>query len=115
MLVALAGMSNKMNMRLSLVFTMIFSERRGRIWMLAIHPSHRKLAWITAMCQDKDGNLIMGMAELRSIILLLKQNLEFVWKVDALKNLGLEAQANGQMEWVQEIEAKLEELEVTMT
>jgi len=81
--------------------------------MLTIHPAHRRLAEITAMCQDKNGNLIMGAVELRYIMPLLKENLDLVWQVDELKNLALEAQAAGDMEWVLEITAKLEELEIT--
>lgn len=80
-----------------------------------IHNVHRKLAQCTLFSMDTEGNIKMGLAELKLIMPLLRENLELVQKTDGLKNIALEAQATGDMEWVQEITMQLEEMEAQCT
>lgn len=81
---------------------------------VGIHPLHRQLAKITYMSMDKDGNLIIGMPELRLLMPLLKQNLALIWRLDELKELTLEAYSMGETDWAQELEEKIAELEGAM-
>ncbi|MBO2943612.1 hypothetical protein JJQ72_06420 [Paenibacillus sp. F411] len=76
-----------------------------------IHPAHRKLAAITLMNTDSNGVIRMSLLDLSMILPLLRLNLELVRESDELKNLALEAQTTGDMEWVQEITMKLDEME----
>lgn len=82
---------------------------------LMIHPVHRKLAQLTLMTMQPDGTSSMGLNELKLIIPLLKENLKLVTMTDGLKNIALEAQVLGDMEWVQEITMKLDEMEAQCT
>lgn len=82
---------------------------------VAIHPVHRQLALITLMNTDKKGNLIIGYAELKLILPLLKANLELVYKIDGLKEIAFAAQCNDQMDLVQHICEQLDELEAQCT
>ena len=82
--------------------------------MIAIHPIHRKLALIAYMSMDRDGNMIIGEPELRLIMPLLRANLDLVRRIDELKELAYTAQVVGDMEWVQEICQRIDELEVLM-
>ncbi|WP_201319103.1 hypothetical protein [Paenibacillus sp. EPM92] len=79
--------------------------------MIAIHPVHRKLAEIVFMNTDKNGNLLLGNAELQLILKELRKNMELVYRNDSLKELSFVAYQMGDMEWVQEISKQLEELE----
>lgn len=79
--------------------------------MFLIHPVHRKLAEIVFMNTDKNGNLFLGNAELQLILKELRKNMELVYRTDALKELSFIAYLMGDMNWVQEIEKQLEEIE----
>ncbi|WP_256846881.1 hypothetical protein [Paenibacillus sp. Pae108] len=79
--------------------------------MFLIHPVHRKLAEIVFMNTDKNGNLVLGNAELQLIRKELRKNMELVYRTDALKELSFIAYLMGDMDWVQEIEKELEEIE----
>ena len=81
---------------------------------VGIHPVHRKLAEIAHMCTDKQGNMVMGLAELRLMMPLLRQNMLLVQKLDELKQLAYAAQIGGDMVWVQEICRKIDQLEASM-
>lgn len=80
--------------------------------MLIIHPIHRKLAEIVFMNIDRQGDLIIGNAELRLILQLLRQNLFLVRRLDELKQLAYVAHCAGDMDWEQDICQQIDELEV---
>lgn len=77
-----------------------------------IHPVHRKLAQLVQMIIDHgSGELRVSSIEIRFLLPLLMDNLKLVQETDMLKNLALEAQTAGDMEWVQEITMRLDEME----
>ncbi|SMF88090.1 hypothetical protein SAMN05661091_4108 [Paenibacillus uliginis N3/975] len=77
-----------------------------------IHPAHRKLAELVQMIIDHhSGELKVRNLEMRLLFPLLMDNLMLVRETDELKNLALEAQTAGDMDWVQEITVKLDEME----
>jgi hypothetical protein len=82
---------------------------------IAIHPANRKLATITWMNINKDGDLIMGMPELRLMMPLLRDNMLMVMEVDELKEAAYSAQVAGNMELVQFFVARLDELEARLS
>ncbi|WP_433581562.1 DUF7667 family protein [Paenibacillus amylolyticus] len=82
---------------------------------IAIHIVHRELARITMINMDKQGNLIIGEPELRLILPLLKQNLALVYEIDGLKEIAYAAQKLDQMDLVQHVCEKLDELEAQLT
>lgn len=77
-----------------------------------IHPAHRKLAELIQHAIDPQTNEIrLGEIRLNILLTLLTDNLNLVRRTDELKHLALEAQTTGDMEWVQEITIKLDEME----
>lgn len=82
--------------------------------IIGIHPIHRKLAELTYLNMDIKGNLVIGPAELRGILQLLRQNLEFIQTLDGLKALSFHAYELGDMDWQQDICKQIEELESVM-
>ncbi|CAI6024165.1 hypothetical protein PAECIP112173_00372 [Paenibacillus sp. JJ-100] len=82
---------------------------------IAIHKIHRAMAQITMMNTDKQGNLILGELELKLIFGLLRKNLELVYEIDGLKEIAFAAQSLNQMDLVQHVCARLDELEVQLT
>ncbi|MEN1985233.1 DUF7667 family protein [Paenibacillus hubeiensis] len=80
-----------------------------------IHNVHRELAKIVQMITDKNGNLIVGQPELALILPLLKQNYELVYEIDGLKEIAFTGQMLDQMDLVQHVCERLEELEVQCT
>ncbi|MEO2212153.1 hypothetical protein ABGV40_15020 [Paenibacillus amylolyticus] len=82
---------------------------------IAIHKIHRALAQITMMNTDKQGNLVIGLPELALILPLLKQNLAFVYEIDGLKEIAFAAQTLDQMDLVQHVCERLDELEAQLT
>ena len=82
---------------------------------IAIHNVHRELAKITFMNTDKEGNLIIGLPELKLLLPLLKKNLELVYEIDGLKEIALAGQSLNQMDLVQHVCERLDELEAQLT
>lgn len=82
---------------------------------IAIHKIHRAMAQITMMNTDKQGNLVLGELELKLIFGLLRRNLELVYEIDGLKEIAFAAQMLDQMDLVQHVCQRLDELEVQLT
>ncbi|MEK3770090.1 hypothetical protein MKY14_16180 [Paenibacillus sp. FSL R5-0887] len=82
---------------------------------ITIHPAHRQLATITWMNVNEDGDLVMGMSELRLIMPLLRDNLLLVMEIDGLKEAGYAAQLSGNMDLLQYFVEKLDEMEAQLT
>ncbi|WP_413373250.1 hypothetical protein [Paenibacillus taichungensis] len=82
---------------------------------IAIHKVHRAMAQITMVNTDKQGNLILSELELKIIFALLKKNLELVYEIDGLKEIAFAAQKNNQMDLVQHVCERLDELEAQLT
>lgn len=82
---------------------------------IAIHNVHRELAKIAFMNTDKEGNLIIGLPELKLLLPLLKENLELVYEIDGLKEIAFAAQTLDQMDLVQHVCERLDELEAQLT
>ncbi|MGF6356739.1 hypothetical protein ABIE27_004663 [Paenibacillus sp. 4624] len=82
---------------------------------IAIHKIHRTMAQITMMNTDKQGNLILGELELKLIFGLLRRNLELVYEIDGLKEIAFAAQTLDQMDLVQHVCERLDELEAQLT
>lgn len=79
---------------------------------ITIHPAHRKLAELLQNAIDpQTKELRLRDIRLDILLSLLTDNLNLVRKTDELKNLALEAQTAGDMEWVQEITIQLDEVE----
>ncbi|WP_339314681.1 hypothetical protein [Paenibacillus sp. FSL M7-0896] len=82
--------------------------------MVAIHKIHRQLAFYTLMCTDVKGNMIIGEAEMKLIMPLLKDNLLLVFNNDSLKALSFMAYEMGDTEWHMDICEKLDALEASL-
>jgi len=82
---------------------------------IAIHKIHRAMAQVTMMNTDKQGNLILSELELKIIFALLKKNLELVYEIDGLKEIAFAAQSLDQMDLVQHVCERLDELEAQLT
>lgn len=82
--------------------------------VIGIHPLHRKLAEIWEMNTDIKGNTLIGGAQMQQIIPLLKRNYQFIRQLDELKQLSFVAYSMGDHDWVQDISAKIDELESAM-
>ncbi|WP_337034729.1 DUF7667 family protein [Paenibacillus illinoisensis] len=82
---------------------------------IAIHKIHRAMAQITMVNTDKKGNLILSELELKIIFQLLKKNLELVYEIDGLKEIAFAGQKNNQMDLVQYVCERLDELEAQLT
>lgn len=79
--------------------------------VIGIHPLHRKLAEITQMSMDREGNITIGRPELKLILPLLRQNYELVSQLDQLKQLSFIAYEVGDHDWLMDLSAKIEKLE----
>ncbi|MBN2980153.1 DUF7667 family protein [Cohnella algarum] len=79
--------------------------------MIAIHAVHRRLAEIVYMSTDRTGNTIIGPAELKLLIPLLRQNLELVRRMDELQNLAFQAHLAKDDGWLQDICRQIDALE----
>lgn len=82
--------------------------------VIGIHPLHRKLAEVTLMALDSNGDLVIGRPELKLIMPLLRQNLELIQQLDEYKQLAFLAYEMGDMEWMMDLTAKIDELESKM-
>jgi len=82
--------------------------------MIAIHPIQRELAKVMYMCTDKHGNTVVGNAELKLLLKLLKKNLEFVRRTDELNNLSFISYQMGDTDWQHSICKQIDELEAEM-
>ena len=82
--------------------------------MIAIHDIHRKMAQITLMSTNRDGDTVIGEPEIRLLIPLLRQNLELVRRLDELKHLSYQAYLMGEFDWMNDICAEIDALEATL-
>ena len=80
--------------------------------MVGIHECHGKLAEVVLMCTNAKGDLVMGLPELRTIMPLLRENMELIYRLDALKELAFQAHLTNDVEWKHEICKQIDELEV---
>lgn len=78
--------------------------------MLVISPVHRRLAELHIIATKRSWTY----AEAKEVHQCLQANANLVRKLDELKQLAYVAQLSGDMEWVQEICAKIEEVEATI-
>lgn len=79
--------------------------------MIGIHPIHRKMALITWMSMNQNGQIKLDKAAVKLLQPLLKQNLKMIQRLDELKNLSYIAHVNGEHDWQHDICAKIEALE----
>lgn len=78
---------------------------------IMIHPVHRRLAELQ-MINDKRS---LTNDEASDMIYCMKVNAKLVQDIDGLKELSYVAQSVGQMDWVQDITLKLDEMEAKFT
>lgn len=78
--------------------------------MLVISPVHRRLAELHIAIKQRG----LTYSEQLELVHCLQVNADLVRKIDELKQLAYVAQLSGDMEWVQEICAKIEEVEATI-
>lgn len=82
--------------------------------MIAIHPVRRRLAELQDKVQKLGGYRYLSAGEQLEIHHCLRENLTLVRKIDELKNLAYVAQVSGDLDWVQEICAELDEMEARL-
>jgi len=82
--------------------------------MIVIHPVHRRLAELTEKAEQLGGYNRLTASEQRELYYCLKDNAKLVRRLDELKNLAYIAHISGDMEWEQEICAKLDEMEAKL-
>ncbi|MDF2652129.1 MAG: hypothetical protein K0Q73_7934 [Paenibacillus sp.] len=82
--------------------------------MIGIHEVHRKLATLTEMTIQKDGSLLMDKAEMKQLIILLKENRMLIAQLDMYKDLAFHAYEIGDMDWEADICKQIDDLEAQM-
>ena len=82
--------------------------------MIVIHPVHRRLAELTEKAERLGGYSQLTAREQMELHHCLQVNAKLVRRLDELKNLAYIAHISGDMDWVQEICQKIDELEVKM-
>jgi len=82
--------------------------------MIAIHPVHRRLAELQLIAERRGGYDQLTVREQMDLHHCLQVNAKLVRRLDELKNLAYIAQIGGDMEWVQEVCQKIDELEARM-
>lgn len=82
--------------------------------MIVIHPVHRRLAELTEKAERLGGYSQLTAHEQMELHHCLQVNAKLVRRLDELKNLAYIAHISGDMEWEQEICAKLDEMEARM-
>ena len=82
--------------------------------MIVIHPVHRRLAELTEKAERLGGYSQLTVREQMELHHCLQVNAKLVRRLDELKNLAYIAHISGDMDWVQEICQKIDELEVNM-
>lgn len=78
--------------------------------MIVIHPVHRRLAELYLIATKRPWN----QTEVQEVHHCLQVNANLVRRLDELKNLAYIAHISGDMEWEQEICAKLDEMEAKL-
>lgn len=76
-----------------------------------VHPVHRRMAELTLEAQRVGGFNQLTPKERQELYHCLAVNLGFVTRLDSLKALAFHAHEMGDMEWQQDICAKIDELE----
>lgn len=79
--------------------------------MIGIHPIHRKMAVITWMSMNQNGELNLDTVAVEMLKPLLKQNLRMIQRLDELKSLSYIAYTLGDMDWQHDICSRIEALE----
>ena len=82
--------------------------------MIVIHSIHRRLAELTEKAEQLGGYSQLTVREQMELHHCLQVNAKLVRRLDELKNLAYIAHISGDMDWVQEICQKIDELEVNM-
>lgn len=82
--------------------------------MIAIHPVHRRLVELTEKAERLGGYSQLTVREQMELHHCLQVNAKLVRRLDELKNLAYIAHISGDLDWVQEICAKLDEMEARM-
>ncbi|WP_127483945.1 DUF7667 family protein [Paenibacillus ehimensis] len=76
-----------------------------------VHPVHRRMAELTLEAQRGGGFLTLSGREQQELLHCLTVNLDFIARLDSLKALAFHAHQMGDMDWQQDICAKIDELE----
>lgn len=79
--------------------------------MIGIHPVHRRLAELTEKAERLGGYDRLSPMEQQDLRHCLLANAKLVRRLDELKNLAYIAHISGDMEWVQEVCQRINELE----
>lgn len=79
--------------------------------MIGIHPIHRKMAVITWMSMNQEGELNLDNIALQMLQPLLKQNLKMIQRLDELKSLSYIAYELNDTDWQHDICRSIEDLE----
>lgn len=79
--------------------------------MIGIHPIHRKMALVTYMSMNQDGQINLDDIAVKLLQPLLKQNLRMIQRLDELKSLSYIAYTLGDIDWQHEICQRIEALE----
>ncbi|MBP1905306.1 hypothetical protein J2Z32_001934 [Paenibacillus turicensis] len=79
--------------------------------MIGIHPIHRKMAVITWMSMNQNGELNLDTVAVKLLQPLLKQNLRMIQRLDELKSLSYIAYELNDTDWQHDICQRIEALE----
>lgn len=79
--------------------------------MIGIHPIHRKMALVTYMSMNQNGEMNLDTVAVEMLKPLLKQNLRMIQRLDELKSLSYIAYTLNDFDWQHDICRSIEDLE----
>ena len=82
--------------------------------MIGIHPVHRRLAELQLIAERRGGYDQLTIREQMDLHHCLQVNANLVRRLDELKQMSFIAYQAGDLEWVQEVCQKIDELEAKM-
>lgn len=82
--------------------------------MIGIHVVHRRMAELHEKATQAGGYENLSKSDFIELEHCLKVNAKIVQKLDELKQLSFIAYQSGDMEWVQEISARIDQIESTL-
>ena len=82
--------------------------------MIGIHPIHRKMALVTYMSMDQNGQINLDDIAVKLLQPLLKQNLRMIQRLDELKSLSYIAYQLNDFDWQHDICQRIEALEADL-
>lgn len=82
--------------------------------VVGIHPIHRRMAEIWEMNMDVKGTVIVDAVLMQQLIPLLRQNYLLTRRFDELRQLAFMAHVKKDQEWLYQITAQINELEMMM-